>query len=107
MAVIDYMYGPAFDASHDYEHIQRVVSIALQIYKAHEKDDWARGINTTVLFIACMVHDVGDSKYHVRIEGDERDHEDVIRDFLKDTGCGPAIWGPASYIAARVYSPGS
>ncbi|KAJ4369863.1 hypothetical protein N0V83_005627 [Neocucurbitaria cava] len=76
--------------------------LGIQGKDPHEKDDWARGINTTVLFIACMVHDVGDSKYHVRIEGDERDQEDVIRDFLKDTSCGPAIWGPASYIAARV-----
>ncbi|KAF1844551.1 uncharacterized protein K460DRAFT_376211 [Cucurbitaria berberidis CBS 394.84] len=96
------MYGPAFDASHDYEHIQRVVALAHRIYTAHEKDDWTRGIDKTVLYVACMVHDVGDSKYHVRSEGDERDQEDIIRDFLKEIGCAPKIWGPAAFIAARV-----
>ncbi|KAH7089666.1 hypothetical protein FB567DRAFT_439307 [Paraphoma chrysanthemicola] len=103
LAVMDYMYGPVFDASHDYEHIQRVVSLAYQLYQEHKHDHWARGLDQTVMYVACMVHDVGDAKYHVREEHDNRDQEDIIRDFLKANGCkDPLIYATAAYVAARV-----
>jgi uncharacterized protein len=103
LAVMSYMYGPLFDASHDYEHIQRVVSLAFKIYEEHKDDHWAHDIDRTVMYVACMVHDVGDAKYHVREENDERDQEDIVRDFLKANGCkDPRIYAPASYVAARV-----
>ncbi|KAF2031686.1 hypothetical protein EK21DRAFT_62766 [Setomelanomma holmii] len=97
------MYGPAFEASHDYEHIQRVVALAFKIYHAHKNEQWAQDVEEMVLYVACMVHDVGDAKYHPLKEGDERDQEDVIRYFLKQHSCkDPRIQAPAAYIASRV-----
>ncbi|KAF2826200.1 hypothetical protein CC86DRAFT_350715 [Ophiobolus disseminans] len=102
-AVIQFMYGPAFDASHDYEHIQRVVALAHKMYEAHKNDAWARDIDTTVLYIACMVHDIGDTKYHVRKKGDERDQQAIVCDFLKANSCNDLrIYAFAAKIAAHV-----
>ena len=102
-ASMHYMYCPAFDASHDYEHCQRVVMLAYEMYEEHKHDDWAKYIDPTVLYIACLVHDVGDAKYHVPIANDERDQEDIVRDFLEAHGCTDLlILREVAWIAARV-----
>jgi uncharacterized protein len=103
MAVMEYLSGSTSNATHDYEHIQRVVMLAHKIYEAHKDDHWARDIDANVLYIACMVHQVGNTKYHVREKGDERDQEDIVRDFLKANGCkDPRIYSGAAFVAVRV-----
>jgi hypothetical protein len=45
------------------------------------------------------VHEVG----IVRENGEDRDQEDIIRDFLKENSCkDPRIYSGAAYVAARV-----
>ncbi len=136
--VREIMNGPQYDASHDYEHIQRVVNEARKLWLAEkaahrrQKGDGYGDIQEVnealTLYVAAMVHDVGDGKYdsassssksqetggEIRIEvehwislSDEaakkRDRQrDLIFSFLKKCGCPPAIAGPASHIASLV-----
>ncbi|KAF2002988.1 hypothetical protein P154DRAFT_561493 [Amniculicola lignicola CBS 123094] len=86
-AVITHMSQRIYDLSHDYEHIQRVVANALMIltslstskststspssplHAAEEETSTSqpslhgKAINRTVVYLACMVHDVADRKY--------------------------------------------
>jgi uncharacterized protein len=102
-AVMEYLSGSVSDATHDYGHIQRVVMLAHKIYEAHKDDHWAHDIDANVLYIASMVHEVGNAKNHVHEKGDERDQEDIIRDFLKANGCkDPRIYSGAAFVAVRV-----
>ena len=61
--VRDYMSQPQFDGSHDFTHIERVVSNAKQIYsvEAGRPDTWCG--NKTIVILAALLHDVGDHKY--------------------------------------------
>jgi uncharacterized protein len=99
MAVIKYMSDHAIDAAHDYEHIERVVMLAHKIYEEHKNDRWVRDIDKTVMYLACMVHEVG----VVRESGEYRDQEDIVRHFLKANSCkDPRIYSGAAYVAARI-----
>jgi uncharacterized protein len=99
MAVIEYMSDHAIDAAHDYEHIERVVVLAHKIYEGHKNDRWVRDTDKTVVYLACMVHEVG----VVRENGEYRDQEDIVRYFLKANSCkDPRIYSGAAYVAARI-----
>jgi uncharacterized protein len=103
MAVMQYMSSSTFDLSHDYEHVERVVMLAHKIYEQHRDDHWARDVDKTVLYIACMVHEIGDPKSSIHEKDDEHDQEDIIRVFLKTNGCkDPRIYSGAAFVAVRV-----
>ncbi|KAI9674014.1 MAG: hypothetical protein M1829_003857 [Trizodia sp. TS-e1964] len=56
-------YMNQFDASHDYQHIQRVCSLARTI-EAHERSTNPRTPYRSILItLASLLHDVGDRKY--------------------------------------------
>ena len=76
--VQDYMSG--FDASHDYNHIVRVLALAKVILKEEkaslpqpstaprgDKNDWepvpSMGLSEPVVVLGALLHDVNDSKY--------------------------------------------
>ncbi|CAO2648384.1 Nn.00g076510.m01.CDS01 [Neocucurbitaria sp. VM-36] len=56
-------YMSKYDNSHDYLHILRVVSNANRILQAELKANPAITYDTTALFLAALLHDVGDHKY--------------------------------------------
>ncbi|KAF2640948.1 hypothetical protein P280DRAFT_334035 [Massarina eburnea CBS 473.64] len=58
-----YMSSPAHDSSHDYQHILRVVSNAHLILRAEQSANPTLSYDTTALFLAAFLHDVGDHKY--------------------------------------------
>jgi uncharacterized protein len=58
-----YMSQPGHDNSHDYEHILRVVSNANRILNAELAANPSTSYDTTALFLAALLHDVGDRKY--------------------------------------------
>ncbi|KAI4264936.1 MAG: hypothetical protein L6R35_007262, partial [Caloplaca aegaea] len=65
-AVRAYMSSqPQFDASHDYAHLQRVLSMAEHILEVVERtlDPPARGYDHTAVRLAALLHDVDDRKY--------------------------------------------
>ncbi|KAF2129077.1 hypothetical protein P153DRAFT_292600 [Dothidotthia symphoricarpi CBS 119687] len=56
-------YMSQYDNSHDYQHILRVLSNTNRIYAAELKANPSVSYDTTVLFLAALLHDVGDHKY--------------------------------------------
>ncbi|KAF2016457.1 hypothetical protein BU24DRAFT_450973 [Aaosphaeria arxii CBS 175.79] len=61
--VHEYMSQPGHDNSHDFLHILRVVSNANRILEAELKANPAQKYDTSALFLAALLHDVGDRKY--------------------------------------------
>lgn len=51
------------DSSHDWNHINRVRSNALKIFKAEQAEGRFEGADLLVIEIAALMHDVGDFKY--------------------------------------------
>lgn len=64
-AVEAYMSHPRFDASHDYTHVQRVLSLAEHILSVERTSNPSQSYNTTVVILAALLHDVQDRKYLV------------------------------------------
>ncbi|KAF1979200.1 hypothetical protein BU23DRAFT_563420 [Bimuria novae-zelandiae CBS 107.79] len=56
-----YMSTPTHDNSHDYHHILRVLSNANRIYAGELKAN--PSYDTSTIFLAALLHDVGDHKY--------------------------------------------
>lgn len=100
--VEEYMSGSPFHASRNYKHIQRIVMLAHKIYHEHKNDHWILDVDPIIIYIACIVHEVSSSEYHIHEKNDERDQEDIIRDFLKANGCrDPLIYSGAAFVAVR------
>ena len=78
-------YMSQYDNSHDYQHILRVLSNANSILKAETETTPATFYDTTALFLAALLHDVGDHKYAKPGE----DVENQIRTILLDHGASP------------------
>jgi uncharacterized protein len=79
-AVKSYMYDPKYDSSHGYEHIQRVVSLAYRIYTSELalNQAWATTLDPLIIYLACVVHEVGELKY----QGGTRSQEEVVTKML-------------------------
>ncbi|KAF1844766.1 uncharacterized protein K460DRAFT_283413 [Cucurbitaria berberidis CBS 394.84] len=83
--VHDYM--SKYDSSHDYLHILRVVSNANRILQAEIKANPSITYDTTTLFLAVLLHDVGDHKYAIPGE----DAENQIATVLKEKGASEGL----------------
>ena len=77
-----YMSQPGHDNSHDYQHILRVVSNANRILEAELSANPSASYNTSALFLAALLHDVGDHKYAKPGE----DIENQISSLLRERG---------------------
>ncbi|OAL55401.1 hypothetical protein IQ07DRAFT_607763 [Pyrenochaeta sp. DS3sAY3a] len=75
-------YMSKYDNSHDYQHILRVVSNSNRILQNEIIANPSATYNTTILFLAALLHDVGDHKY---IKPGE-DVENQIANILKQRG---------------------
>jgi uncharacterized protein len=58
-----YTYMSQYDNSHDYNHILRVLSNTYRILQTELKTNPSTTYDTTALFLAALLHDVGDHKY--------------------------------------------
>ncbi|RAL65850.1 hypothetical protein DID88_005513 [Monilinia fructigena] len=57
-------YMSAYDGSHDFNHIRRVVGLAHRIYKELNEDRmYEPELDLQVVTLAALLHDVGDKKY--------------------------------------------
>jgi uncharacterized protein len=70
-------YMSRYDNSHDYEHIQRVVSNALLIWNSDAT--FATDMDPLIVFLACLMHDVGDHKYLKPWQDGKRMKERLLR----------------------------
>lgn len=61
--VHDYMSTPDHDNSHDYHHILRVLSNTNRLLQTEQESHPEIVYDTSALFLAALLHDVGDYKY--------------------------------------------
>lgn len=74
------------DASHNFEHIQRVVGLAKHIH-AHSAEPFRSQLDARVVTLSALLHDVGDRKY-LR-EGE--DPRTMVSHLLQQLGAGEAL----------------
>lgn len=95
-------YSSTLDASHDYQHVRRVVANAhLLLAKEKKKHKWARNIDPVVVWVACMTLHIGIEQYDYN--GDTDDQAAMVDDFLKRYGCPLPVRRQASYFATHVF----
>ncbi len=69
------------EGGHDWFHIERVYKNALKIAEGEE-------VNTQVVALGALLHDIADSKFH---DGDETVGPKVATEFLLSQNCDSAI----------------
>jgi hypothetical protein len=67
------MNSLVYNASHKYEHIQRVVMNANCVWRVENHHEMFHNVDLLVIYVAAMVHDTGNEKYR----GDEAGEETV------------------------------
>jgi uncharacterized protein len=93
-----YMSQPGHDSSHDYQHILRVTSNANRILAAELKANPTTTYDTSALFLAALLHDVGDHKYAKPGE----DVENQISALLRARGADAAFASKVQSIVKHV-----
>jgi uncharacterized protein len=93
-----YSYMSHYDNSHDYHHILRVVSNANRIFQDESKANPSIAHDTTALFLAALLHDVGDHKY---IKPGE-DSENQISTILLERGATKDLAAKVQTIVKHV-----
>lgn len=91
-------YMSRFDASHDFQHVLRVLAMAKYILAEElEKNPWKK-LRKQAVILAALLHDVGDKKYALPGEDSER----LISDLLSKNGCPPRFVAKVVLIAEHV-----
>jgi uncharacterized protein len=80
-----YMSQPGHDNSHDYLHILRVLSNANRILEVELKCNPSTTYDTSALFLAALLHDVGDRKYAKAGEDVENQISALLREHGADS----------------------
>ncbi|KAJ8118810.1 hypothetical protein OPT61_g295 [Boeremia exigua] len=91
-------YMSQYDNSHDYQHILRVVSNANRILQDESKINSSTSYDTTSLFLAALLHDVGDHKYAKPGE----DTENQVRNILLSHGANANLATKVQAIVKHV-----
>lgn len=82
-----------YDASHDYNHILRVVGLS-----RHLASHSAIALDAETVTLAALLHDVGDRKYI----GADEDATTLVRDTLLSFGAGAALADAVQAICSAV-----
>ena len=93
-------YMSQYDNSHDYQHILRVLSNANRIWTEESKTDARAGMKYEInsLFLAALLHDVGDHKYAKPGE----DTKNQIRNILLEHGANAELADKVQTIVKHV-----
>lgn len=78
-------YMARYDASHDFNHILRVLSLAHRIAASSPSPPNSPPYNTEYITLGALLHDVGDMKY---LQEGEDSHT-MVRKILLDLGASP------------------
>ena len=76
-------YMGQYDSSHDFEHIRRVLRLAKQIEAKESVVGADTSLDSTIITLASLMHDVGDKKYLKPGE----DSSTMVEGLLKQFGC--------------------
>lgn len=91
-------YMSRYDASHDFNHVSRVLEFAKQIESSERRLhlDWA--LDGEVITLASLLHDVGDKKYlNAGESGDE-----IAYEFLRSLGAGEGLARKVQTVVTNV-----
>lgn len=86
------------DASHDFEHIRRVVDFAKVIQRSEESRPDAPPVDTNVVALVAILHHAGDAEYL----GFAEESNTVVQRFLTSLGCSPHLAQKLQYICSRI-----
>jgi len=113
-----YMSGPGHDNSHDYHHILRVLSNAHRLLQAEQKTNPDHNLDTSAIYLAALLHDVGDHKYakpgedpesqisNILLEnGAEKELAEKVQVIVKHVGYTNEIKNPQSVVDALARFP--
>ena len=92
------MSQPDHDNSHDYQHILRVVSNANLLLASEQKSNPDCDYDTSAIFLAALLHDVGDHKY----ANPGEDLENQIANMLRERGCSDELAQKVETIVKNV-----
>ncbi|MCJ1394317.1 hypothetical protein MMC18_007195 [Xylographa bjoerkii] len=83
-----YMSQPQYDASHDYNHILRVLALAEHILSIEQAANPSVFYDPTIVTLAALMHDVGDHKYQPTtiLPGGSDDPITLVKTTLIDLG---------------------
>lgn len=96
--VQDYM--KRYDASHDFQHVLRVLALAKRLLAAEQAANPDRRIHRPAVILGALLHDVGDHKY--RTAEDETSPEGLVTALLAKNGCPPRFVAKVSLIVENV-----
>lgn len=103
-------YMNHYDASHNYRHIQRVRSLALQIEHGQRllslqsrvpSESNSFEYDTDLIILASLLHDIGDKKYATRPNNNNEDDK-LIASFLIEKGASEELAKKVERIATHV-----
>ncbi|KAK5109225.1 hypothetical protein LTR62_007207 [Meristemomyces frigidus] len=91
-------YMSRYDASHDFNHVLRVLATAKHILAKEAAAHPATTYNSKAVILAALLHDVGDRKY---IQPGEQ-AEQLIESVLARNGCPPKFSAKVALIVEHV-----
>ena len=91
-------YMSRFDMSHDFNHVLRVLELAKYILGEELLANPWKKIHKQTVFLAALLHDVGDSKYAQ--PGEHSEH--IIEGLLQRHGCPPRFVAKVALIVQHV-----
>lgn len=108
-------YMNQYDASHNYRHIQRVRSLALQIEQGQRllssksreppSENNSYDYDTNLIILASLLHDIGDKKYARRSRpppGSKNEDDEVVASFLIEKGASEDLAKQVERIVRHV-----
>lgn len=75
-------YMVRYDGSHDFHHLERVVGLSHDIYNQLKTTKPTTNLDSTIITLSALLHDVGDRKYVTK----EEDPSTIIRELLLGFG---------------------
>jgi len=96
----EYMSQPGFDASHDFNHLRRVVSLAQKIYDT-STPEFQSTCDRNVVTLLALLHDVGDKKY-TNQSSPEAPSSGTVETFLLSINAPEALAAHIQHLVANV-----
>ncbi|KAI3636310.1 hypothetical protein MIR68_005662 [Amoeboaphelidium protococcarum] len=94
--VRQYFEEKSYDPSHDYQHVERVYTLAMELYR--QESATTANINVMIVQLGALLHDVGDAKYATK----EGEAVSVISKHLGELGCDRSLIEQVLYVVENV-----
>jgi uncharacterized protein len=94
-------YMSAYDSSHDYNHILRVLSLSHRLEAEYRASNPTVSLDSEVIELAALLHDVGDHKYTPASQ-DKTKKNNPVDDVLQSFGANIETAGKVQIIVSHV-----